>query len=41
MRIIINTESDVNLVQFEKDQISAFIHRMGFKVRDVIDEEDE
>ena len=32
MKIIINVENDINLVKIEREQLKAFVRRLGFKV---------
>lgn len=37
MKIIINVEDDVELVDIEKKQLTAFVRRLGFKVKSIIE----
>ena len=39
MKIIIEVENDINLVEIEKKQLKAFIRRLGFKVLDIYEVE--
>ena len=32
MKIIINVEDDINLVEIERKSLKAFVRRLGFKV---------
>jgi len=40
MKIIIEVENDIELVNIEKEQIKAFIRRLGFKVKNIMEEVD-
>ena len=35
MKIIIDVEDDINLVKIEKEQLRAFVRRLGFKVKKI------